>query len=123
MESAIVEWVHYDNKLKEYNEKSKILRDHKDKLKDHIFQQMDLGDPGNSQDTSQMPQFNIETLGTQVKIHPTKSYESLNYKFLTGCLREYFDSEEKTKEVLKFIQNKRKVSTTFSIKRDVLEPS
>jgi len=47
----------------------------------------------------------------------------LNYKFLTGCLREYFDSEDKAKEVLKFIQNKRKVSTTFSIKRDVLEPS
>ena len=31
MEQRIVEWVHYDNKMKEYNDKLKTLREKKEK--------------------------------------------------------------------------------------------
>ena len=120
MEQAIVQWVRYDNKLKEYNEKCKVIRTEKDKLKGQIMEQVVLPDPSNPSETPPLPQFHIEALGTSVKINPTKTYEAINLKFLTGCLREYFNSEETAKEVIQFIQQKRSVTTTLTLKRNDL---
>ena len=120
MEQAIVQWVRYDNKLKEYNDKCKVIRTEKDKLKGQIMEQVTIPDPSNPSEPPPLPQFNIEALGTSVKINPTKTYEAINLKFLTGCLREYFNSEETAKEVVQFIQQKRTITTTLTLKRNDL---
>ena len=113
MEEEIVKWIQCDNKLKEYNEKIKVLRDHKDVLSGHIFDHYEI----HSKTKDQHPEFNVTALDTRLGFHTSNNYESLNYKFLKECLHEYFSSEEKAQELISFIRNKRKKEEKISLKR------
>ena len=124
LESNVVKWVHYDNKMKEYSEKIKVLRQERDSLSLSIFENLDVPDETKNKD---LPQFSIDALQTKVMCHKQRNYESLNYKFLTECLREYFQkdqtieqSEEKAKDVLLYIRQKRGYEEKMILKRDRL---
>ena len=124
LESNVVKWVHYDNKMKEYSEKIKVLRQERDSLSLSIFDNLDVPEQAKNKD---LPQFSIDALQTKVMCHKQRNYESLNYKFLTECLREYFQqdqtieqSEEKAKDVLLYIRQKRGYEEKMILKRDRL---
>lgn len=124
LESNVVKWVHYDNKMKEYSEKIKVLRQERDSLSLSILDNLDVPDETKNKD---LPQFSIDALQTKVMCHKQRNYESLNYKFLTECLREYFQqdqtieqSEEKAKDVLLYIRQKRGYEEKMILKRDRL---
>ncbi len=124
LESNVVKWVHYDNKMKEYSEKIKVLRQERDSLSLSILYNLDVPDQAKNKD---LPQFSIDALQTKVMCHKQRNYESLNYKFLTECLREYFQkdqtieqSEEKAKDVLLYIRQKRGYEEKMILKRDRL---
>jgi len=124
LESNVVKWVHYDNKMKEYSEKIKVLRQERDSLSLSILDNLDVPDQAKNKD---LPQFSIDALQTKVMCHKQRNYESLNYKFLTECLREYFQkdqtieqSEEKAKDVLLYIRQKRGYEEKMILKRDRL---
>jgi hypothetical protein len=116
MDQKIVQWIHYDNKIKEYNDKSKSIRAVKDKLSSEIIQELDIA----NKDKSQLPIFNIQALNTSITPQINNSYEGLTNKFLTACYREYFNSEEEAKKLLLFIKNKRKVEKKISLRRETL---
>ena len=42
METKIVQWVHCDDKIKEYNKKSKSIKEMKDKLSQEIMNEIDI---------------------------------------------------------------------------------
>jgi hypothetical protein len=115
MAEEIVKWVHYDNKLKEYNEKSKRLREEKDKLSEKIFEYYDIDE---HKQNSELPKFNLTKLKTKLTVHQSNHYESLNYKFLTKCLCEHFGNQEQADELVEFIRNKRSHETKISLKRE-----
>tara|TARA_B110000495_G_C23008795_1_gene596404 strand:+ start:1004 stop:1378 length:375 start_codon:yes stop_codon:yes gene_type:complete len=119
MDKKIVQWVQYDNQLKEYNdkmkEKMKPVKDMRDKLGDEIILELDI----QNKEKADMPTFNIPTLQTSIKPHVSNSYEGITNKFLSEAFEEYFGPEESTKLLL-FIKNKRKVEKKFSLKRDIL---
>ena len=118
LESNVVKWVHYDNKMKEYSEKIKMLRQERDSLSLSILDNLDVPDQAKNKD---LPQFTIDALQTKVMCHKQRNYESLNYKFLTECLREYFQQdEEKAKDVLLYIRQKRGYEEKVILKRDRL---
>jgi hypothetical protein len=124
LESNVVKWVHYDNKMKEYSEKIKVLRQGRDSLSLSILDNLDVPDETKNKD---LPQFSIDALQTKVLCHKQRNYESLNYKFLTECLREYFQrchtieqSEEKAKDVMQYIRQKRGYEEKMILKRDRL---
>lgn len=124
LESNVVKWVHYDNKMKEYSEKIKVLRQERDSLSLSILDNLVVPDETKNKD---LPQFSIDALQTKVMCHKQRNYESLNYKFLTECLREYFQqdqtieqSEEKAKDVLLYIRQKRGYEEKMILKRDRL---
>ena len=124
LESNVVKWVHYDNKMKEYSEKIKVLRQERDSLSLSILDNLDVPEQAKNKD---LPQFSIDALQTKVMCHKQRNYESLNYKFLTECLREYFQkdqtieqSEEKAKDVLLYIRQKRGYEEKMILKRDRL---
>jgi hypothetical protein len=119
IEKDIVRWVHYDNKLNEYQEKMKKLRQEKENLGTHILEGLRV-----SPDTDKisLPQFSIEALQTKVSCHQSTSYESLNYKFLDKCFTEYFSGDEaKSQQMLQFIKQQRETKTRVSLKRNHLE--
>ncbi len=120
MESKIVQWVQCDNQIKEYNdkmkEKIKPVREMRDKLSDEILQEINIS----SIEKSQIPTFNIQALNTSIVPTVNNSYEGFTNKFLSDCFTEYFNSEEKAKELLTFMKNKRKVEKKYSLKRNIL---
>jgi hypothetical protein len=120
METKIVQWVQCDNQLKEYNdkmkEKMKPVKDMRDKLSEEILQAIDIGNI----DKSKIPTFNIQALNTSIVPTVSNSYEGFSNKFLQECFTEYFDSEEKAKELIAFMKSRRKVEKKYSLKREVL---
>ena len=118
MEGEIVKWVHYDNKLKEYNEKTKKLRQEKDRIGSHILEHLKVA-PETPKDDR--PQFAIGALQTTVMCHQSTSYESLNYKFLNQCFKEYLKSEDSANDLIKYIKLQRSSEVKISLKRTHLE--
>jgi len=120
MESKIVQWVQCDDQIKEYNdkmkEKIKPVKEMRDKLSDEILQEINISNI----EKSQIPTFNIQALNTSIVPTVNNSYEGFTNKFLSDCFTEYFNSEEKSKELLTFMKNKRKVEKKYSLKRNHL---
>tara|TARA_A100001015_G_scaffold73523_1_gene81595 strand:+ start:8053 stop:8430 length:378 start_codon:yes stop_codon:yes gene_type:complete len=120
METKIVQWVQCDNQIKEYNnkmkEKIKPVKEMRDKLGDEILQGINISQI----EKTQIPTFNIQALNTSIIPTVNNSYEGYTNKFLSDCFTEYFNSEEKAKELLKFMKGKRKVEKKYSLKRNHL---
>ena len=120
MDQKIVQWVQCDNQLKEYTdkmkEKMKPVKDMRDKLGDEILQDLNIGEL----DKSNIPTFNIQGLNASVVPTVNKSYESYTNKFYKECFSEYFGSDEKADDLIKFMKNRRKVENKFTLKRDIL---
>ena len=134
MESNVVKWVQYDNKMKEYAEKIKVLRKERDGLSSSILDKLEVPENAKNRD---LPQFTIDALNTKISCHKSKQYESLNYKFLTECLRDYFQmkwesndsgessdsvtqSEEAAKDILVYIRKRRGYEEKLILKRETL---
>ena len=127
MDQKIVQWVQYDDKIKEYNDKLKDVADkHKEKIqplkemKEKIEQEIITELDVQNKEKSDLPTFNIPTLQTSIKPHVNNSYEGLTNKFLTECFRDYFGSEEEAKKLLLFIKSKRKIEKKFTLRRELL---
>ena len=133
MEQQIVQWVMYDNKLKEYADKSKRLRNERDSLQNDILNRLTIPSTTKNKD---MPQFNIDALNTKLSCYQSTSYEAINFKFLKRCFTEYFLEKTKTteeseslalersdalsEELLNFIKERRSSEQKMTLKRDVL---
>ena len=105
----IVSWIQYDNKIKEYNEKCKKLREERDKVGESMVKTIT--------DKENLPTYNVTTLNASVSFQNTKTYENYTNKFYTECFAEFLGSEEKAKELIDFMKNKRKVESKMSLKR------
>lgn len=116
MEQRIVEWVHYDNKMKEYNDKLKTLREKKEKLNGEILSELDVV----NKEKNELPIFNIHSLKTSISPQVTNTYESYTTKFYKECFTEFLGSVDKADELLKFMKKKRKIEKKYSLKRDTL---
>lgn len=133
MEQQIVQWVMYDNKIKEYADKSKRLRNERDSLQNDILNRLTIPSTTKNKD---MPQFNIDALNTKLSCYQSTSYEAINFKFLKRCFRDYFLEKTKTteeneslalersdalsEELLNFIKERRSSEQKLTLKRDIL---
>jgi len=117
MNQQIVTWVKYDEKIKEHGEAVKKLRVERDKLGESLINAVE----GNDQiEKDNLPTYNITELNTSLSFQNTKTYENYTNKFYTDCFTEFLGSEEKAKELLEFMKNKRKVETKITLKRGYL---
>lgn len=113
MEQKIVDWVKYDNQLKKYNEKSKLLRQEREKLSESILNSIDF-----SRDKNDLPKYKINQLNVLITPSKTKSYEGYTNKYLSDCFTEYFQSSEEAEKLLSFLKQKRKVEEKCVLKRE-----
>tara|TARA_B100000965_G_C19556580_1_gene742517 strand:+ start:264 stop:608 length:345 start_codon:yes stop_codon:yes gene_type:complete len=107
VEKNIKEWVILDNQQKKINEQIKSIRDKKNSLSTDIMNHFNERNLNN-------PIINISD--GKLSFTETKVANVLTYKFLEDCLNEYF-KDDTSKELLKFIKNKRTYTTSNSIKR------
>ena len=132
MEQLIVQWVLYDNKLKEFADKSKRLRQERDSLQNDILNRVAIPESTKNKD---MPQFTIDALNTKLACYQSTTYEAINFKFLKRCFTEYFatkvsaESEEMalkqaddlSEELLSFIKERRSSEQKITLKRDMIQ--
>jgi len=116
MDQKIVQWVHCDNKIKEYNDKSKSVKEMKEKLNKEILDELDI----KNKNKSELPTFNIQSLQTSITPQVSNTYENYTNKFYKECFTEFLNSEEKAIELMEFMKSKRKVEKKFSLRRDIL---
>jgi hypothetical protein len=114
MESKIIEWIQCDNKIKEYNNKSKKYKDRRNELCNDICSAIE------DKDKSEIPTYNLESLNISITPTINNSYENYNNKFYLECFTEFLNDEEKASELLSFMKSKREIKKTYSIKRDVI---
>jgi len=121
MDQKIVQWIQCDDKIKEYNEKCKSVRQIKENLGTEILENLNLSDfNGEAIDKQALPKFNIEALQTSLVTQVSNTYESYTNKFYKGCFTEFLGSEEKADELIKFMKSKRKIERKITLKRDKL---
>lgn len=117
MEQQVVTWVKYDDKIKEYQERVKKLRDERDKIGTLMIQEVE----GNKEiDNKNLPKYNITQMNSSLAFQQSKTYENYTNKFYEECFTEFLGSEERAKELLEFMKNKRKVETKITLKRGYL---
>ena len=116
MDQQIVTWVKYDNKIKEYNEALKKLREERDSIGETMIQKIE----SENTDKTNLPTYNITHMNSSLSFQNSKIYESYTNKFYIDCFTEFLGSEEKAKELLNFMKNKRKVETKITLKRGYL---
>ena len=111
MEENIVKWVQFDNKIKEYNDKTKKLREERDKIGNVVIESVDL---------DSLPTYKITNLNTSLTFQKSKIYENYTNKFYKDCFTEFLGSEEKANELIQFMKQKRKVEEKITLKRSYL---
>ena len=111
MEENIIKWIQYDNKIKEYNEKNKQLREERDKLSMSLLETVNH---------ESLPIYNVTKLNTSLSVQKSKTYENYTNKFYKDCFTEFLNSEEKANELLEFMKQKRKVEEKLILKRGVI---
>ena len=111
-QQKIVHWVQFDNKIKEYNEKCKKLREERDKLGSDLIERVNQEEP--------LPTYNIPPLNTSLSIQKSKTYENYTNKFYKDCFTKFLGSEEKADELIEFMKKERKVESKITLKRSYL---
>ena len=108
IQSYVKEWVILDNNIKKITKEIIELRKQKTELNDNIFTYLK---ENNMTDTT------INISDGKLNFGTTQSFTTLTFKFLEECLNDYFNDDNKTKEILKYIKNKRNINYTNNIKR------
>ena len=109
MEQNILKWIQFDNKIKEYNDKMKLLKEERDKISGSMIQEVSTN--------TDLPVYNVTNLNTSIAFQKTNVYENYTNKFYKECFSEFLGSEEKAEDLLKFMKQKRKVEQKINIKR------
>ena len=117
MEQQVVTWVKYDDKIKEYQERVKKLREERDKIGESLIQSVETNE---EVDKKNLPKYNITQMNSSLAFQQSKTYENYTNKFYEECFTEFLGSEERAKELLEFMKNKRKVETKITLKRGYL---
>ena len=112
IQQKIVQWVQFDNKIKEYNEKCKKLREERDKLGSSLIENVNQEEP--------LPTYNMPHLNTSLAIQKSKTYENYTNKFYKDCFTKFLGSEEKAAELVEFMKKERKVESKITLKRSYL---
>ena len=114
MEQQVVTWVKYDDKIKEYQECVKKLREERDKIGESLIQSVETNE---YVDKKNLPKYNITQMNSSLAFQQSKTYENYTNKFYEECFTEFLGSEEKANELIQFMKNKRKVEEKIILKR------
>ena len=108
LDNTIKKWVHLDNNYKKISNDLKKIRDEKNILNNEIIDYFNTNN-------LKFPSINISD--GKLNFSHVKQGNLLTYKFLEGCLNEYFNNDETVTEIIDFIKKKRVYSEQTVIKR------
>ena len=109
--SNVVQWIEYDNEIKQYNDKIKSIKSEKSSLEVDILSHIENNDLKNNI-------LNLPSYSSKLQYNSNKSYETMTNKFLLENFTKYFNDESKAKDLLEFLKNNRKFENKVSLKRN-----
>ena len=104
-EGGIKDWVILDNKIRLLNQELKEYRNEKKKLTERIYEI-------NTNNYN-----NIKISDGRLKFVNTKINNALSYKFIKVCLEECINDENKIKEIINLMKERRDFKYVQEIKR------
>ena len=104
-EGGIKDWVILDNKIRLLNQELKEYRNEKKKLTERIYEI-------NTNNYN-----NIKISDGRLKFVNTKINNALSYKFIKECLEECINDENKIKEIINLMKERRDFKYVQEIKR------
>ena len=104
-EGGIKDWVILDNKIRLLNQELKEYRNEKKKLTERIYE------------TNTNNYNNIKISDGRLKFVNTKINNTLSYKFIKKCLEECINDENKIKEIINLMKERRDFKYVQEIKR------
>ena len=104
----IKQWVMLDNQLKEYNEKSKILREKKKELVQSLYSQAD---------SSNLLETTIAISDGRLTFRKIKQQQALTLDYIEGCLHNCISNESTINKIMSHIKHSREISFREDIKR------
>jgi len=114
IQKNIVEWIQYDTKIKDEAQKMKGYKEKRDLIGDSLMPLLEGND-------LQEHTFNIPQYKKSFGCSESSSTEGMSYKFLETCFNEFFDSPDKSKELIQYIKDNRKKTTKRVFKCTDLE--
>ena len=109
--SNVIKWIDYDNEIKKYNDKFKILKSEKNSLEANILSHIENN---NLQENI----FNLPAYSSKLKYNKNKSYETMTNKFLIDKFTKYFNDEDKAVHLFNFLKEERSLTSKCYLKRD-----
>ena len=109
--SNVVQWMEYDNQIKQYNDKIKSIKSDKSSLEVDILSHIENNDLKNNV-------FNLPSYSSKLQYNSNKSYETMTNKYLLDNFTKYFNDENKAKELLEFLKSNRKFEPKITLKRN-----
>jgi len=109
--SNVVQWMEYDNQIKQYNDKIKSIKSDKSSLEVDILSHIENNDLKNNV-------FNLPSYSSKLQYNSNKSYETMINKYLLDNFTKYFNDENKAKELLEFLKSNRKFEPKITLKRN-----
>lgn len=107
-ENTIQQWVSLDNQLKQINEKTKELREKRNKLEENILQYAS---------SNNLSQSVVNISDGKLKFTQTRVQEPLTFKYLERTLSEVIKNESQVKIIMEHIRQKRENKLVPEIKR------
>ena len=107
-ENNIKQWVHYDNEIKKLNNELKNLRNKKNTITTDIFNHVNE----NSLNSSI-----IKISDGNLRFVNSKTANPLTFTFVEECLNQIISDQEKVKQIINFIKQKRQYKYVDDIKR------
>ena len=107
-EGQIQQWVSIDNQLKQFNEKSKELREKRNVLEQNITTYANNNNLYNA---------TVQISDGKLKFANAKIPEPLTFKYLEKTLGEVIKNESQVKLIMEHIKQKRNIKVVPEIKR------
>lgn len=107
-EQDVQEWVELDNQLKAYNEQIRQLRQKRTTLSENITSYIETNGLSNA---------TVNISDGRLRFMNVKTPTPLTYKFVEQCLGEIISDEERVKQIINYIKEKREYRYSNEIKR------
>ena len=104
----IKQWISYDNKIQNLKNEIKQLNNEKNKTGDYITEYIE---------TNNLIKTKINLSNGYLKYSKINQTSPLTFKYISKCLKEYFQDEDLANNVCNFIKNNRTFVSAVSIKR------
>ena len=118
--NSILQWITYDDNIKKNNNNIKVLRDKKNQIENDIINYLITNKMENNT-------FKITDIEDSIEYTTIKTYENINYKYLSKCFFDFFNkystenksTEELSNELLNYIKNNRSINNKEILKRTI----